>query len=64
MIRGWGGGFGGGRSGLWVKKIEKKFPQEIINKKKYSYGFWPKEKKYAQGESVQVSKESAIQEKL
>ena len=29
---------------MWVKKIEKNFPQEIINKKKYSYGFWPKEK--------------------
>ena len=39
MIRvgGWGGG--------WVKKIKKNFRQEIINKKIYSYGFWPKEKK-------------------
>ena len=50
MIRGGGGDGQGGGS----KKSKKNFPQEIINKKIYSYGFWPKEKKYAQGESVQV----------
>ena len=45
---------GGGPGGGLVQKNQKNFPQEIINKKIYSYGFWPKEKKYAQGGSVQV----------
>ena len=41
----WGGG-GGWVGGAKVKK-KNLFPQEIINNRIYSYGFWPKTK-YAQ----------------
>ena len=41
----WGGG---GVVGGWGKSKKKNiFPQEIINNRIYSYGFWPKTK-YAQ----------------